>query len=142
VDEGEQATGQHAIGGLSASSPTVVVWGADVSREAQGWRLAGVDLGMRDGRPFGSLSFEAFNGTRRAQVAVRWDHVYDQLQCFVTDRAFLGSEREALERDARHRVGALMAAYAQVGLSIAFGAAEGALRAAANLVPADPARPS
>jgi hypothetical protein len=68
--------------------------------------------------------------------------LYDQLQCFVTDGTFVGSGREALERDARHRVGVLMAAYAQVGLSIASGAvAEGALRAAANLVPAHPDHP-
>jgi hypothetical protein len=143
VAEGELAEGQHLVRGLRASPGTVAVWGADPSREAPGWRLHGVDLGMRDGRPFGSISFEVIDGSHRAQVAVRWDHVYDQLQCFVTDRAITGPRREALERDARHRVGALMAAYAQVGLSIAFGAAvEGALRAAANLIPADTARSS
>lgn len=137
----EPAIGQHQVGGFEASPRTVAVWGADVSREAPGWRLAGVDLGMRDGRPFGSLRFESVQDSRSPQVAVRWDHIYDQLHCFVTDRNF-GAERECLERDARHRVGTLMAAYAQVGLSIAAApVAEGALRAAANLIPVESIRP-
>jgi len=141
VAEGEQTAGQYTIVGLGASPPSVVVWRADVSRVAQDWRLAGVDLGMRDGRPFGSLHFEEVNGSRRARVAVRWDHVYDQLQCFVTDRSF-AAEGERLERDARHRVGTLMAAYAQIGLAITAGAvAEGSLRAASNLVPIGPRHP-
>jgi hypothetical protein len=141
VAEGEQSAGRHTIVGLGATPPSVVVWKADVSREAPDWRLAGVDLGMRDGRPFGSLHFEEVNGSRRARVAVRWDHVYDQLQCFVTDRSF-AAEGERLERDARHRVGTLMAAYAQIGLAIAAGTvAEGSLRAASNLVPIGPRHP-
>jgi hypothetical protein len=94
-----------------------------------------VDLSMKDGRPFGYVTFVEAEGGREAQVAVRWDHVHEQLQCFATDRN-VGKERDELERDVRHRVGALMAAYAQVGLSIASSpAAAEALRAAADLVP-------
>ncbi|ROS58217.1 hypothetical protein EDF38_2957 [Frigoribacterium sp. PhB160] len=127
--------GQVEITGLSSSPASVAVWRADPGREISGWHLDTVDLSMKDGRPFGYVTFVEPGAGREAQVAVRWDHVHDQLQCFATDRN-IGKERGELERDVRHRVGALMAAYAQLGLSIAtsYVAAE-ALRTAANLAP-------
>jgi predicted nucleotidyltransferase component of viral defense system len=82
---------------------------------APGWHLQTVNVGFKGGAPLGSLTYVEAASSRRIDVAVRWDHVHDQLQCSVIDRATAQSELNILERDARARVGALLRVSAELG---------------------------
>ena len=107
--------GQHRVRGLGASGDGAVVWGMDTMWVAPGWRLQTVNVGFKGGAPLGSLTYVEEASSRRIDVAVRWDHVHDQLQCSVIDRATAQSERNILERDARARIGALLRVSAELG---------------------------
>ncbi|OII27304.1 hypothetical protein [Frigoribacterium sp. MCBA15_019] len=93
----------------------MAVWGADDMWAATGWSLLTVDVGMKGGTPLGTLTYIETTSSRTTDVAVRWDHVHDQLQCFVIDRETARMEREVIERDARARIGALLRISAEVG---------------------------
>ena len=107
--------GQHLVRSLGTTGESVAVWGADHMWAASGWSLLTVDVGMKGGTPLGSLTYIATANNRTTDVAVRWDHVHDQLQCFVIDRGTARTEREVIERDARARIGALLRISAEVG---------------------------
>lgn len=107
--------GQHLVRGLGTSGQGTTVWGADSTWAASGWSLLAVDVGMKGGSPLGSLTYVEITSSRTSEVAVRWDHVHDQLQCFVIDREVALLQREVLERDARARIGALLRISAEVG---------------------------
>ena len=107
--------GQHLVRGLGPSSDGVTVWGMDTSWVAPGWRLQTVNVSFKGGTPLGSLTYMEVASHRPSDVAVRWDHVHDQLQCSVIDRWAEPSERAILERDARARIGALLRISAEVG---------------------------
>jgi hypothetical protein len=120
-DEGESLDsealqdGQHLVRSVGTSGESVAVWGADGMWAASGWSLLTVDVGMKGGTPFGSLTYGETTSSQTRDVAVRWDHVHDQLQCFVIDRGTASIEREVLERDARARIGALLRISAELG---------------------------
>lgn len=103
--------GQHVVCGLGTTGDSMAVWGADDMWAATGWTLLTVDVGMKGGTPLGSLTYKETTSSRTTDVAVRWDHVHDQLQCFVVDRETARMEREVIERDARAR--ALLAAFSE-----------------------------
>ena len=107
--------GQHWVRGLGANGDGVVVWGMDTMWAAPGWRLQTVNVGFNGGAPLGSLTYVEEASSRSIDVAVRWDHVHDQLQCSVIDRSTVQSERNILERDARARIGALLRVSAELG---------------------------
>jgi len=107
--------GQHRVRGVYENGDGVVVWGMDTMWVAPGWRLQTVNVGLKGGAPLGSLTYAEEASSRRIDVAVRWDHVHDQLQCSVTNRAEAQSERNILERDARARIGALLRVSAELG---------------------------
>lgn len=111
--------GQHLVRGLGGNADGVVVWGMDTMWVAPGWRLHTVNVGFKGGAPLGSLTYVEEASSRSVDVAVRWDHVHDQLQCSVIDRATAQSERNILERDARARIGALLRMTAEVGWRLA-----------------------
>lgn len=127
--------GRYRIEDLQPPNPFLDVWGVESWRRLPGWRLHEVDLSMKDGRPFGSVLFQAFDG-RSARVGVRWNHVSEQLHCFVTDASFSDADRQGLELDVRGRVGALVATYAAIGASVVTTpVAASGIRAAAHLLP-------
>lgn len=107
--------GQHRVRGLGASGDGAVVWGMDTMWVAPGWRLQTVNVGFKGGAPLGSLTYVEVASSRRIDIAVRWDHVHDQLQCSVIDRATAQSEQDILERDARARIGTLLRISAELG---------------------------
>ena len=111
--------GQHLVRGLGANGDGAVVWGVDTMWVAPGWRLHTVNVGFKGGAPLGSLTYVEVASRRPLDVAVRWDHVHDQLRCSVIDRATAQSERNILERDARARIGALLRMTAEVGWRLA-----------------------
>jgi hypothetical protein len=113
--------GQHRVRGLGANGDGAVVWGVDTMWVAPGWRLQTVNVGLKGGAPLGSLTYVEEASSTRIDVAVRWDHVHDQLQCSVIDRATAPSERNILERDARARIGALLRISAELGWRFASG---------------------
>ena len=128
--------GQHLVRGLGMNGESAAVWGADGMWAAPGWSLQTVDVGMKGGSPLGSLSYAETTSTRTIDVAVRWDHVHDQLQCFVIDREVEAVERNVLERDARARIGALLRISAEVGWRFASNEiTRGDILAAAGLSP-------
>ena len=127
--------GRHRIEDLYLPSSVLDVWGAESRRDMPGWRLHEVDVAMKEGRPFGSVLFERLDN-RSARVGVRWNHVSEQLHCFVTDATISGADRQGLELDVRARVGALMAINAAIGASAATSpVAASGVRAAAHLLP-------
>ena len=107
--------GQHRVRGLGASGDGAVVWGMDTMWVAPGWRLQTVNVGFKGGAPLGSLTYVEVASSRRIDMAVRWDHVHDQLQCSVIDRETAQSEQDILERDARARIGTLLRISAELG---------------------------
>lgn len=107
--------GQHRVRGLGGNGEGVVVWGMDTMWVAPGWRLQTVNVGFKGGAPLGSLTYVEEASSRPIDVAVRWDHVHDQLQCSVIDRATAQSKQDILERDARARIGALLRVSAEMG---------------------------
>ena len=107
--------GQHLVRGLGANGDGILVWGLDTMWAAPGWRVQTVNVGLKGGAPLGSLTYVEEATSRRIDVAVRWDHVHDQLQCSAIDRATAQSERNTLERDARARIGALLRVSAELG---------------------------
>ena len=111
--------GQHRVRGLGANGDGMVVWGMDIMWVAPGWRLQTVNVGFKGGAPLGSLTYIDKASSRRIDVAVRWDHVHDQLQCSVIDPATAQGERNILERDARARIGALLRVSAELGWRLA-----------------------
>jgi hypothetical protein len=127
--------GRYRIEDLRLRSPSLEVWGVEGWRRVPGWRLHEVDLALKDGRPFGSVLFRAFDG-RSARVGVRWNHVSEQLHCFVTDTSLSEVDRQGLELDVRGRVGTLIATYAAIGASaVTTPVAASGTRAAAHLLP-------
>ena len=148
-DEGESLDsealqdGQHLVRSVGTSGESVAVWGADGMWAAPGWSLQTVDVGMKGGSPLGSLSYVETTSTQTIDVAVRWDHVHDQLQCFVIDREVAAVERNVLERDARARIGALLRISAEVGWRFASNEiTRGDILAAAGLSPVAVLSPS
>lgn len=128
--------GRHWVTDLTLPVAEVEVWVADDARHVPGWKLAEVNVVLNSGRPFGSVTFRRDEGNRVEQVAVRWNHVQEQLHCFVVRRGASDAEKKGLELDTRSRVGTLMAAYAEVGAAAATRPpAAAAIRAAAHLVP-------
>jgi hypothetical protein len=113
--------GQHRVRGLGGNGDGdgVVVWGMDTMWVAPGWRLHTVNVGFKGGAPLGSLTYVEEASSRPIDVAVRWDHVHDQLQCSVIDRATAQSEQDILERDARARIGALLRVSSELGWRLA-----------------------
>lgn len=111
--------GQHFVRSLGTTGESLAVWGADDTWAASGWSLGTVDVGMKGGTPLGSLTYVEATTSQTRKVAVRWDHVHDQLQCFVIDRGAERTERETLERDARARIGALLRISAELGWRLA-----------------------
>jgi len=132
----ELPEGLYRIEELHLASPIADVWGMEGWRHVPGWRLDAVDLGIKAGRPFGSLFFQRIDDGFRARIGVRWNHVSEQLHCFVTDTTTPQADRQALELDARSRVATLMSIYTAIGASAASSpvAASGA-HAAAHLLP-------
>jgi hypothetical protein len=121
MGSGALQDGQHRVRGLGASGDGMTVWGLDNMWVATGWRLQTVNVGFKGGAPLGSLTYAEVASGKACDVAVRWDHIHDQLQCFVTDRGTAQSERDILERDARARIGALLRISAELGWRFASG---------------------
>ena len=136
MEQKELPDGKYLLEGLGRGPESMLVWSADGSRHAKGWHLVSVDLGMRSGRPMGAVHFEREEGGQRVGLGVRWDHVYDQLHCFVFEGECNDTDREHLDRDARHRVGTWMAVHAEVGSALGANAvAQRAMFEAAHLLP-------
>lgn len=130
------AEGQLLIQGLDRAPGSIQVWTADNSRHANGWRFVGADLGMKGGRPLGLVRFERLDSSQRVSLSVSWDHVYDQLRCFVFEGECDAVGRERLERDVRHRVGTWMAITSEIGSYVASSPeAQEAVLSAAHLMP-------
>lgn len=127
--------GRYRIEDLQSPNPFLDVWGVEGWRRVPGWRLHEVDLALKDGRPFGSLLFQGLDG-RGALVGVRWNHVSEQLHCFVTDASMPETDRRRIELDVRTRVGTFIATYAAIGASaVTTPVAVSGIRAAAHLLP-------
>jgi hypothetical protein len=91
---------------------------------------------MKNGRPFGTVRFERLDTSHRVGLSVSWDHVYDQLRCFVFEGECDAADRERLERDVRHRVGTWMAIISEIGSYVASSpATQEAIFEAAHLAP-------
>lgn len=133
---GDDYPTHRTIANLVLPAPSIDVWAAEDFRDAPGWSLAKVDVVLDSGRPFGSVTFQNNADGQLEQVAVHWDHVHEQLHCFVVNRAIVGGERKALELDARSRVGNLVAIYAEIGANASrFSDTRAAIETAARLAP-------
>ena len=133
--------GQLLIEGLDRAPGSLPVWSAESSRHASGWHFLSADLGMKNGRPFGTVRFERLDPSHRVGLSVSWDHVYDQLRCFDFEGECDAADRERLERDVRHRVGTWMAIISEIGSYVASSpATQEAIFEAAHLAPERSAR--
>ena len=104
---------------LTQVSDSLQVWNVDTALLRLTWTIAQCNIGMRDGYPFGWIQYVDPEAGRRLVVAVRWNQLEGQLQCFATTRPSVLDEYREVERDARLRVGSLLAAYGSLGAELA-----------------------
>ena len=133
------AANRQVISGLKMGTGVVTVLKWDDTKRARGWTLTGADLMMDRGRPFGSLWYR-HDDSRYIRVGVHWNHDIEQLECLCLHpkKPQLPDdvdefEASRLERDARSRIGTLMAVNAEIGSIVATRASEDAILAAAGL---------
>ena len=136
MTQGELGNNRYVVDGLIRAPGVMTVWGATEERHAPGWRLTGLDFGLKSGRPLGAFYFVRDDSEDEVCVSVRWNHVVDQLECRVITTGLDAVERESLERDARHRVGTYIAIYTEIGSNVGtHPVTDAAVRAASHLAP-------
>jgi hypothetical protein len=129
------------IPGLMNGAGIMTVQKWDSTKRARGWTLTSANFTLDRGRPFGAMWYRHDDDQRIARVGVRWNHDVEQLEalCLHPNEARLADdvdnlEAAALERDARSRVGTLVASNAQIGSFISSAReSENAILAASGL---------
>ncbi|TCK59261.1 hypothetical protein [Curtobacterium sp. PhB136] len=131
---------QALIPGLRMGVGALIVQQWDPAYTATGWTLYGADLTLDMGHPFGSLFYRNDDDGRVVRVGVQWHPPVQQLEfpALHPSQPELSSdcneaEVDAVVLDARSRIGALVAANAQIGSWVATEESEDAILAAAGL---------
>jgi len=104
---------------LAQINDPVEVWNVNTDLIRLTWSIVQCNIGMRDGYPFGWIQYVNPVTEESKVVAVRWNQLTGQLQCSAAEHSERPDEFLELERDARLRVGSLLAAYAQLGSIVA-----------------------
>ncbi|PZF08469.1 hypothetical protein DEJ25_16285 [Curtobacterium sp. MCPF17_011] len=126
--------GQALIPGLKMGLGALTVQRWDPAHAAAGWTLYGADLTLDMGHPFGSMFYRNDVDGRVLRVGVKWHPPVQQLEfpALHPSKPELTSdctndEIAAVVLDARSRIGALVAANAQIGSFVATEESENAI---------------
>ncbi|PZE86853.1 hypothetical protein DEI91_00665 [Curtobacterium sp. MCBD17_032] len=126
--------GQALIPGLKMGVGALIVQRWEPSYAATGWTLYGADLTLDQGHPFGAMFYRNDADGRILRIGVKWHPPVQQLEFPALHPSnpertsdSTNDEVAAVVLDARSRIGALVAANAQIGSFVATEESENAI---------------